>query len=138
MRRKCSGFTLLEMLFVMFVVGLLVGLIAPRFASRIDAIERFSQRQELEDQLRQLPRRVRLAGRGIELPKDVALANLGDGEPVLKVPEGWAVGFEPPLMIGVNGACSASSVSLTTPEPKELPSRYRIAELSCELSPVNP
>ena len=138
MRGAAAGFTLLEMLFVLFIVGLLAGLIAPRFGYRLDRIERLSQRQELEDQIRQLPRRVRLAGRQIELPKDLAVANLGDGDPVLKIPAGWSIGFDPPLLIAVTGACSAASISLVLPEPDEPPVQFKVAELSCELSPVTP
>jgi len=132
------GFTLLELLFVMFIVGLLVGLIAPRFGYRIDRMERVSQKQDFEDQIRQLPRRARLAGRSIELPKDLSMTDLGDGAPALNIPTGWALRFEPALLIAANGVCSATSLTIVFPDADEIPAKYSIAGLSCELSPLNP
>lgn len=138
LRDAQGGFTLLELLFVMFIVGLLVGLIAPRFGPRLDRMERLSQMQDLEDQLRQLPRRARLAGRNIELPKDLGMADLGDGAPALNVPQGWTLRFDPALLIAASGACSAASLAIVFPVADEAPARYAIADLSCELSPLAP
>lgn len=45
-----AGFTLLEMLFVMLIVGLLTSLMAPRLGGNLEHFEALSQRQELEDQ----------------------------------------------------------------------------------------
>lgn len=132
------GFTLLELLFVLFIVGLLVGLIAPRFGYGVDRMEWRSQKQDLEDQIRQLPRRARLIGRAIELPKDLAMTDLGDGAPPLNVPQGWRLDFEPALLVAANGACSASSVTIAFPDANETPEKYSIADLSCELSSASP
>lgn len=138
LRHFQGGFTLLELLFVLFIVGLMVGLIAPRFGPRIDHMQLLSQRQDLEDQLRQLPRRVRLSGRNLELPKDLKMADLGDGAPVLKVPQGWGINFAPPLLIAANGACSAATLTMVFPAEEETPAKYSVSDLSCELSPLAP
>jgi prepilin-type N-terminal cleavage/methylation domain-containing protein len=135
---RSAGFTLLEMLFVMLIVGLLVGLTAPRFGAGIDRYESLSQKQAMEDQLRQLPRRVRLNAKTIELPRDLKMENLGDDEPVLRIPEGWTISFAPPLVISRLGACSGSTVSLQSAAMPETSSRYRLVELSCELLPESP
>lgn len=116
----------------MFVVGLIVGLVGPRMGARLEQVERRSQRLDIEDQLRQLPRRVRLAGRNIELPKDQGLADLGDGARILDLPSGWVLEIQPPLVIAANGACSGATLLLIAPD--ELPLRYQIAEPTCELS----
>ena len=100
-----GGFTLLEMLFVLVIVGLLVGLTAPRFGAGIDRYEALSRRQALEDQIRQLPRRARLAATALELPRDLQVENLGDGSPALTIPDGWSIDFTPPLIISQLGAC---------------------------------
>jgi prepilin-type N-terminal cleavage/methylation domain-containing protein len=131
-----AGFTLIEMLFVLFIVGLLVGLTAPRFAARIDRYEIYSQRQDIEDQLRQMPRRVRSAAKTVELPADLSMSDLGDGEPVLSMPSGWTISFSPPLVVSRLGACSASEVLLQPVSMTEAAARYKIAELNCELLPV--
>ena len=66
-----AGFTLLEMLVVLFIVGLMAGMVGPRFGAQIERLDRESRARQIEDQLQQLPRRVRLAGRSLILPKDI-------------------------------------------------------------------
>jgi prepilin-type N-terminal cleavage/methylation domain-containing protein len=137
MRRVCrveTGFTLLEMVFVLFVIGLLVGLVAPRIGVQVDRFESKAVREEIEDQIRQLPRRIRLTGRSLELPKNLDVADIGDGQPVLSIPSGWIISFEPPLLLGANGACTESRITLKAPNADEPYIQYRVAELSCELS----
>jgi len=135
----CScGFTLMEMLFVLFIVSLLGGLIAPRLGYRIDHMEHVSQKRDFEDQLRQLPRRVRLAGRSVELPRDLEMTDLGDGAPVLNVPQGWSIIFKPQLLIAANGACSATALTITFPAADETSANYSVSNLSCELSSLPP
>lgn len=127
------------MLFVMLIVSLLVGLTAPRFGTGIEQYEERSQYEHIEDQLRQLPRRARLAARGLELPKDQQLTNLGDGEPPLNLPPGWTITFSPPLVISRLGACSGTTVTISPSARNTASSRlYKISEFSCELSPQNP
>lgn len=128
-----KGFSLLELLFVLFIVGLLVGLVAPRYGSTIDNYELNMQRQNIEDQLRQLPRRVRLVGRPIRLPDDAKEKDLGDGAPAFSISSGWRVEFSPPLMISRLGACSESTVRLTSDLLPGFSTTYKISELSCEL-----
>lgn len=123
----------------MLVVGLLVGLTAPRFGAGLDRYETNSQREYIEDQLRQLSRRARLTAKGIELPQDQTKIDLGDGAPVLTLPPGWAITFTPPLVISRLGACNGTTVSLASPEQSASPPYiYKIADLSCELLPQTP
>ncbi len=129
-----AGFTLLEMLFVMLIVGLLTSLMAPRLGGNIEHFEALSQRKELEDQFRQLPRRVRYAGKRIELPKDLSLKDIGDGNPALKLPDGWTLGFSPALLISSNGACSSSVLELVSGTDASVTTRYDVAEISCEIT----
>ncbi|MBV6477092.1 MAG: hypothetical protein MOGDAGHF_02746 [Rhodocyclaceae bacterium] len=135
---ESAGFTLLEMLFVLFIIGLMAGLVGPRFGIQIERLERQSRAQEIEDQLHQLPRRARLAGQNLTLPKDLR-AELGDGLPVIFLPEGWTIQFEPPWLVAANGACSATQITLTPPGgdgEEEAPRRYKVAELNCEIAPI--
>ena len=132
-----AGFTLLEMLFVMFIVGLLTSLMAPRLGANLDHYEALSQRKELEDQFRQLPRRARYVGRDVQLPRDLAVADIGDGAPALTLPEGWHFEAKPALLISSSGACSASKVSLKSDTDPQAGATYSVAEISCELSMQN-
>lgn len=133
-----AGFTLLEMLVVLFIVGLMAGMVGPRFGAQIERLDRESRARQIEDQLQQLPRRVRLAGRSLILPKDIR-ADLGDGLPVVSLPEGWTVHFDPPWLVAANGACSATQIVLSPPDADEKARhRYKVAELNCEIAQSNP
>lgn len=136
--RPRRGFTLLEMLFVLFVVGLLAGLTIPRFTASYQSREHKAQRGDIEDQLRELPRRVRLQAHPLSLPADLKLADLGDGAPPLRLPSGWALGFDPPLEISLMGACSASKLVLNHRDAVELTVRYQVARLTCDLTALAP
>ena len=128
-----AGFTLLEILFVIFIVGLMTALVAPRLGVNLDHFEALSQRKWLEDQITQLPRRVRYAGRALELPKDLGRTDLGDGAPVLELPAGWQLVVAPPLRISPSGACSASVLELRAEKDPGVNQRYQITELDCDL-----
>ena len=128
------GFTLLEMLFVLVVVGLLVGLTVPRFAAGLEQRELIAQRADIEDQLRELPRRVRLTAHPLLLPKDLNAKDLGDGLAPLRLPDGWQLGFKPELEISMLGTCSASKVTLIHAQNPGMNADYEIAPLNCELS----
>lgn len=133
MRRSVAGFTLLEILFVLFIVGLLTSLLAPRIGTSLDSFEAASQRRLVEDQFRQLPRRVRYVGRGLELPRDLKKQDIGDGAPALHLPEGWVVDIQPPLIISPVGACSAAVIGLTRADSPGDSVRYSVGEISCEI-----
>ncbi len=128
------GFTLLEMLFVLVVVGLLVGLTVPRFAAGLEQRELIAQRADIEDQLRELPRRVRLNAHPVLLPLDLKKPNIGDGMAPLRLPPGWQIAFTPPLEISLLGTCSASKVLVSQQDNPGMDTAYQIAPLSCDLS----
>lgn len=136
--RRVTGFTLIEMLLVVLIIGLLTSLTAPRIAANLDSYEVASQRREIEDQIRQLPRRIRYLGRAVELPKDLLVPNLGDGAPAVRLPEGWSIKFVPPLQISARGACSSSSLELTRGDDRSGAAYYDISEISCELKRLSP
>ncbi len=132
------GFTLLEMMFVLVVVGLLVGLTVPRFTSGLAQRELIAQRADIEDQLRELPRRVRLNAHPVVLPKDMGAQNFDDGLPPIHLPDGWKITFKPPLEISMLGTCSASTLTLTQTQNPGMNAGYAIAPLNCELSAARP
>jgi len=130
--RLVRGFTLLEIMFVIFVSGLLISLVAPRFGGRIELYEQHQQFKELESSLNQLPRRARQYAHAFELPRDISLEGFADGLPILKLPEGWNITFTPPLRISSLGACTHSKILVSVPPPGT-DRYYSVAELSCEL-----
>lgn len=130
--RHQAGFTLLEILFVLFVSGLMIAIVGPRFGARITDYERDYQRREIENSFRLLPRRARLLGRALELPRDLQISDLGDGQPVLSLATGWQIKIFPPLRISSLGACSEATLEITLEDSLRL-KKYKVMELTCEL-----
>jgi len=110
----------------------MIAIVGPRFGARIDAYERAYQHREIEDSLRQLPRRARLLGRSLELPRDIKLTDLGDGKPALSIPAGWQIKISPSMRISPLGACAEAAIEIV-PENSQGLRKYKVMELTCEL-----
>lgn len=122
------------MVLVLVVLGLLYGLVAPRIGGRIDEVRERQELRDIEGQLQQLARRVRLSGRSLELPRDLSKNDLGDGSPPLILPSGWAIQFDPPWRIAENGACSSALIKLELPRDSVGGRNYSVKEPTCELA----
>lgn len=105
------GFTLLELLIVLALVGMLAAMVAPRLQGTYDAVARSGERAEARRQLESLPLRARATGRAIELPADDAAAFARE----LQLPEGWRVQALAPLRVEANGICHGGKVAVEAP-----------------------
>jgi prepilin-type N-terminal cleavage/methylation domain-containing protein len=136
---RVHGFTLLEILTVLFISGLMIALIGPRFGAQIETYRQRYALREIEDGLLQLPHRVRLSGRAVELPRDLGETDLGDGQPLLDLPAGWQLTVTPPLRISPLGICSEARVVVLPPvadgtgQPPSIV--YDVEEFTCDLKP---
>lgn len=121
---------------MLFVVGLLASLSVPRFASGLQQRELRTQRDSIEDQLRELPRRVRLAARPLRWTVAPVAAEPGSGALALRLDAGWSVAFAPALEISVQGVCSASAVRVELRGEPAMTTHYVLAPITCELTPA--
>ena len=102
------GFSLLELLIVLALLGLVSALVAPRLQRTYEAIASSGDRAEVYRQLERLPRLARLAGRAIVVPEGGAGALAAE----LALPEGWVVSPLEPLRIEANGLCRGGRVRI--------------------------
>jgi prepilin-type N-terminal cleavage/methylation domain-containing protein len=93
------GFTLLEVLVVLLIVGLLVSLVAPGAVNLVGAATRESQRREIASAIERLPVEARLTGR---------LLVLDGTTPVPGLNAAWRVTLARPLRVQPSGVCSES------------------------------
>lgn len=95
------GFSLLELLVVLALIGMLTAVVAPRLQRTYDAIAGSGERDEVHRQLERLPLLARAAGAPIELlvGADAALAAR------LALPQGWTVQLLEPVRVEASGAC---------------------------------
>ncbi|MFZ5657240.1 MAG: prepilin-type N-terminal cleavage/methylation domain-containing protein [Pseudomonadota bacterium] len=100
------GFTLLELLIVLALIGLVAAIVLPGLSRTYEAIVGSGERADVVRALEGLPLRVRASGRDLAIePGDTgALAAM------LELPAGWGVTLAEPLYIARSGLCRQSKV----------------------------
>ena len=105
------GFTLLEMLVVLLIVGLLTSLGLPRLQRLAESLERANQRTSLIGQIEGLPYRAYASAREIILD--------GGASPAIDIPANWQIKVAQPVRYSANGVCSGGRVSVRDPDGGE-------------------
>lgn len=105
------GFSLLEMLVVLAILGLAAGLVAPSLFRTVDRVQLAGEREAVQRLILGLPVFARRNGQAIVWEAEtVAPAPAG-----LSWPEGWQVYPLTPLHVGANGWCSGASLEVRGP-----------------------
>lgn len=102
------GFTLLEMIVVLAIMGLATAMVAPSMVRGIDSWRRQSVIDSLLDQIRALPGTARARGRPVEI-SNTSLA--GEGAP-LQVPDDWTLRVPVAWQVNGNGVCNGGKVEI--------------------------
>jgi len=101
------GFTLLEMLVVLLIVGLLSSLGLPRLQRLAESLERANQRQSLIGQIDGLPYQAYASAREIILDSGASSA--------INMPADWQIRVAQPVRYSANGVCSGGRVTVLAP-----------------------
>ena len=115
-QRRRRGFTLLEVLVVLTLIGLLSALVMPNLQKLVGGVERATRRDGLVADIAGLSYRAFALGQGFELSNAQAGQLLVDGNPVLVPPAGWRVDVEAPVSYSFNGFCSGGRLKLISPD----------------------
>lgn len=107
---KAHGFTLLEMIVVLAILGLATAMVAPSMIHGIDSWRRQSQLDVLLDQIRGLPAHARARGLAIEISD----ASLGSDAPPLQVGDGMQLQVPETWRVQANGVCDGGRLLLST------------------------
>ena len=119
-RPAAAGFTLLELMVVLTLVGLIAALAAPNLQGLYGSVTRATERDYILDQFADLGAEALLRGRDYVVLDSVR--TVGEAEaaipPVgyeafpLDVPEGWQVRLDRPLFVRANGVCLGGAATL--------------------------
>lgn len=96
MKSHHLGFTLLELLVVITLIGLIAGVVAPRFINLGDKLTLKNQHHEVRQKVNGLPL--------LALRSGTALRIDDNGAP-LALPKGWRVTAKLPVIYQSNGSC---------------------------------
>jgi general secretion pathway protein G len=103
------GYTLLELLVVILLLGVISGLAIPRLYALYESATRAFEREDLRRQIAALGYRAYVEARGFTLgdEEDTSLRSLP-----LAPPDGWQVAVTKPIAYHSNGVCSGGTLML--------------------------
>lgn len=117
------GFTLLEILVVLVILGMAAALVAPPLARTVDRVREAGERDDVVRALGRLPLYARDGGVALEIAAGDALPAQGEAWP-----PGWRVVAATPLRIEANGFCVGGEVQADGPAG---PRRWRLVAPDC-------
>lgn len=124
------GFTLLEILVVLSLLGLIAGVALPRLSSLYDSSIRSFQRDEIRRQLEQLPIRAMEQSSEIILTSQTDPSEQGDLPALpIELPNGWSIKTSQPIHFLANGVCLGGEVSLSFAGRRE---QWRLSPPLCQ------
>jgi prepilin-type N-terminal cleavage/methylation domain-containing protein len=117
-RNLLKGFTLIEMMAVMVLLGLLAGIVLPGFERWFNSTQDNVTIIEISNRLQKLIVRSALLEQDFELNEKSAKTILADGQAALDLPAGWMIGKDQKLNIWKSGMCDSSYITFTTKKEK--------------------
>ena len=132
------GFTLLELLIVLALLGLATAIAMPNLERLYASATRASERDYVLDQIAVLGREAALNGRAYVVfgdaqpPGAVEAARYPEHETyVVDVPEGWRLQLDRPLVVRANGVCLGAALTLSHAEERAV--RVELAPPYCRV-----
>ena len=132
-RRAEAGFTLIELVVAIAIVGMTLTFVLPRLAGWVDRLELSSAQGRFEDSVVGLGSEARRGGRTIFLRANRPGAPAAADEAPIDLPRGWNLEARPPIAFRYDGLCTGGIVRLLTPGGEKT---YQLLAPYCRLQPL--
>lgn len=113
--KRVTGFTLLEILVVMMMMGLLAGMVLPRIQNIFTTYELSGQRKGLTITLHGLGYQAYTLGRELRLEGGHLTSGQENMDSLLAMPAGWKIRTNTPIIYAANGICNGGGLDLVDP-----------------------
>jgi len=113
-QRADKGFTLIELVIALAIIGLGLSFVLPRMMAWVDRLAFSTRQQRFEDALADLGSRARRSGRSVVLRSTDLVPNSIESSPI-ELPSSWSLTVEPPIAFRYDGVCTGGTVRLSFP-----------------------
>ena len=113
-QRADKGFTLIELVIALAIIGLGLSFVLPRMMAWVDRLAFSTRQQRFEDALADLGSRARRSGRSVVLRSTDLVPNSNESSPI-ELPSSWSLTVEPPIAFRYDGVCTGGTVRLSFP-----------------------
>src|SRR5713226_6201949 len=103
--RVDRGFTLIELVVALAIVGLGLTFVLPKLTASVDRLAFSMRQQRFEDTLAELGTNARRKGRTVVLRSTNLALNSAEPPPI-ELPSSWALTVEPPIAFRYDGICT--------------------------------
>src|SRR5438105_4610854 len=104
-RRANAGFTLVELVVVLAIVGLVLSFALPRLSGLLDRLAASTRQQHFEDRLAALGVEARRTGSTLLL-RSIDPQKKAESGAAIELPSNWSLVVDPPITFRYDGLCT--------------------------------